>query len=496
MSQSTREQRVRSAPTEGRVWPTSRNEQVEEYDRRESATLGESYNQGEARTYGLFTARDTKGNVLIPPRRLSPHTAFVCRVDAAAIATDGVMLTLREDATTPGTGGPAASVRETMLEAAKAIWRRSKILDRLEETARMYCRGAIGFAAIARDDGRAVIVAYDPRNYTYRRDQYGLDITRVTIDLPYDEADMVDPESGSISPGQRKTYRQLMEAEQIRTWVDRVAAPDQSGANLLGVVPFAEAQFAPGRGGMPDWAGGQIDELVAAFNSLLTQGLAMGGRNANPLLHYSGVMAPSNDKSGQLDTTVETHADGKVQWVEAGMSGARFLVELATAITTVIERTCPEFLFMEAGAASSGTALSYRAGAFVSKITPIRNRFYRALAEVTAYAVAIELGMPWGETMDLFEVDGGSPLQIDVSAVLDNVHEQLARRTITLEDAVARLQSVGLIRDDVSAEEYAEQLRNSDREAAAEAAALVGRASNAAPEAEPGEVAEESEADV
>lgn len=489
MSRTTRPTRRTDAQL-GRTWPEERDAQVEEYDRRESAVLGEAYNSTEAVTFALFTAKDTADNVLIAPRRITSDIAFVCAVDAAAIATDGITLEIRRDAVAPNIGAsmtPGASglspAQEQVLAQARDIWRRSKVRERLMSWAEMYTRGAIGFRAVRMESGRAAILAYDPRHYTTEMDRYGLEVESTSIHMRYYDSVVVDPRTHASPASAQHTYGVLMTADEITTYVDGERVEEESGPNKLGAVPFVTAEWSAGRSGMPGWAGGAIEESMASVDSLYTQGLAIGGRHANPWLVLRGMRAAGDEKMGEMGRILEMMEGGDAHWLETSMSGARFLVELATQVRTAAQQTVPEFLFIDAGANSSGTALSYRAGAFVAKITPKRERFYRALALVTSYAVAIEMGSSWGETMDILEVQGGSALPGDVSAILDNVHDMLDRSTITLPDAVRTLQENGLLRDDVPPDEYADLLRLQRQEDAAPALERLRALAGSVPDA-------------
>jgi hypothetical protein len=136
-----------------------------------------------------------------------------------------------------------------------------------------------------------------------------------------------------------------------------------------------------------------------------------------------------------------------LQWLEPKLDGLRAFIDTADVQVDKLRATLFEFLFTDAGSGASGLALSHRASGFVMKINPIRQHFYRALALVTSYAVAADLGVAWSQDMDVFEVDGGEPLPMDVEAMAGLYLTLVNQGLLKPEDAIARMQGLGLVPD-------------------------------------------------
>lgn len=520
----------------GRSQPRTRADQKIEYDRREAAFWGDAYDKAEVRVYGAFQAMDENNNVIIPAQRISSDVPYVVNTEAAAIATDGVLVSVRQDAPIPtyvldlvradpdlgadaelgdedgdlldeaeraiGSGDAedesAADVVEATLAAieerdeqrarvflrqlAEDIWRRSRLHDRMDKYARQLCMlGKVGLWAVLRETpggDRAYIVQHDPRDYTSRLDPLGVDIESVTLTLRYLEHDDGDPEAGVEGSEMQVHYRALLNPTSIDVWLrrDTEAGPgtperdqQQSGTNTLGVVPWVDAIYAEGgRYGMPLWSGHGLETASAAVDSMLTQGLALGRRHANPLLAMFGARFaadvtaddPGDSDLAQPGAVIDgLPAEARLEWLEANLQGTQVLANMAASIREQMRQANPAFLFQDGGANSSGRALSYRASAFRAKMQPVAERAWRALELATAYAVALQLGQPWGEGLwDLFEVAGGEAVPGDISAIIEDTLKLLDAEVLSVADAVRQLQAVGVLPDDVDAETYLERI--------------------------------------
>ena len=250
--------------------------------------------------------------------------------------------------------------------------------------------------------------------------------------------------------------------------MDGVRKVDESGRNALGVVPLVWLRFRQvGEFELSSWAGDGAEDAVAMIDSMLTQIQVVGGRNANPLLVAVGAQLAECAEVTQVGRSVSMPLGADLKWLEATLNGLRELGGAAAQLYDQITQAYPEFLFVDAGASASGTALSYRAGAFVAKVAPVRQAFYDAMAEALGMAVALDAGQRWAPDADVYAVDGGSALPQDVSAIADLLTGLVAAGLARPQDVVARLQSERLLPDDLEPADYlAEaQIAAADREA-------------------------------
>jgi hypothetical protein len=209
-------------------------------------------------------------------------------------------------------------------------------------------------------------------------------------------------------------------------------------------------------GHLSEWAGSGFEAAVAAVDSARTQVLSIVTRHANPILALIGARLAAGEDLQTIGRTIAIPGDADVKWLEAALNGVQVAVEQADALRASLKETLPEFLFVESGASASGTSLSYRAGAFVSKIEPIRQAVYVQLARCIGWGVAIDAGLRWSEAADVYMVDGGDALPMDAAASA-TLYVQLADGGwLTGSDTIRRLQGLQLIGpDDDPADYYA-----------------------------------------
>lgn len=445
----------------------TREQEVDEYDRRERAFLGLAYTDLEVEELTLFRALNTRDNIVAQATRISRDLAFVTAVDAAAIATNGVALRLEPDA------GSDAD-----LQAARATWRRSGMDEALPRRALEMCGlGAIGLEVALDRDGQPRIVWHDPRTVQVWHAEDGQRVARAVIAFQYAGEATINTTTGLEGAQEQHSYVKVCTPETIEVYRDGALSPDESGPNTLGVVPVRRIEYGRfGRQTVPLCAMSAYDDGIASFDSVVAQVRTIGTRNANPAMVATGMEIPDGAYLQEPGITIDTPApDADVKWLELSMQGLTALLETAIRVTETLRATLPEFLFIDAGAAASGLSLSYRAGAFVSKITPIREGFYRALEWACSLALALERGVAWSEDLQVFEVDGGPALPMDQGAVVDMLLALLDGELITREDAVRTLQGMGVIPDGVDAAAYVEQIQAERKSAADEAEARVVR---------------------
>jgi len=445
----------------------TREQAIDEYDRRERAFLGLAYTDLEVEELTLFRALNTRDNIISQATRISRDLAFVTAVDAAAIATNGVALRLE-----PDEGAPAD------LEVARAVWKRSKVNVELPRRALEMCGlGAIGVEVALTADGLPRIVWHDPRTVQVWHAPDGT-VSRAVIAFRYTDGGEIDPASGMEGAPVEHTYVKVCTPDRIEVYRDGELSPSpESGDNILGVVPVRLIEFGRfGRQTVPLCSMSAYDDGIASFDSVVAQVRTIGTRNANPALVSTGMEIPDGtylQEPGVLIATPAPDADAK--WLELSMQGLQNLLDMAVKVTESLRATLPEFLFVDAGAAASGLSLSYRATAFVSKITPIREGFYRTLEWACSIALALERGVAWSEDLEVFEVDGGPALPMDQAAVVGMLVQLLEAELITHEDAVRTLQGMGVIPDGVDAADYVAQIVAESTSAADAAEARVMR---------------------
>lgn len=414
-------------------WPDDRSSMIAEYDRRERVYLGLSYTQAERRILNLFQAQDVQNRVIAKARRLLRDIAFVIDVDASAIATSTLSLQVRKDS------GLDPNQAERMRQAGQKVWHRSKVNQHCLSWATRGCYlGRWIFEAQMHPSGEAYIVGHDPRHVEVQRDGFGA--VRSAL-LTVDKTDT----DGLISHEQPQAYRyrRHMTASEYQEFRDSEATSLEP--NRLNVVPVSEFIYKDIGRAMPLWAGQGLESGLALVDSLLTQLGVIGTRSGSPILKGMGVDPGSGADLNAIDRAAALPEGTDLQWLEPRLDGLRTFIDTADTQVNNLRATLFEFLFTEAGAGASGLALSHRARGFVMKIGPIRQHFYRALALVTGYAVAADLGLAWSADLDVFEVDGGEPLPMDSEAMTGLYLTLVNQGLLKPEDAIARLQGIGLI---------------------------------------------------
>jgi len=457
----------RPAHTEaGRYWPTTRDGIQEERSRRMAASLGLAYSDAEIRRMNLFKALDASGQLIAETRRVLPLIRFVVGVDAAALWTQGVTWSV---ATARLGEAPSEDRVKALAALGSAVWTRSKMKTAGPALAWNLCATGDWCVEVVKSPAGAVLVPHSPRRVHVEKDPLGLTITRAVIDVDYTDSPIPDPETGKYNGGGKDhTYRRVLTPERIDVYIDGARQVNESGTNTLGVVPLVWMRFRQvGEFELSSWAGDGAEDAVAMIDSMLTQIQVVGGRNANPLLVATGAQIAEGAELTQVGRTASLPVGGDLKWLEATLNGLRELGGAAGQLYDQITQAYPEFLFVEAGASASGTALSYRAGAFVAKVAPVRSAFYDAMSEALGMAVALDAGQRWTPEADVYAVDGGSALPQDVSAIADLLTGLVAAGLARPQDVIARLQSERLLPDDLEPADYLAQaqIAAADREA-------------------------------
>lgn len=430
----------------GRHWPRSREAMEVEVKRRRDAYLGLAYSERDIRDMALFKALDSNNRISATTSRVLRDIAFVANVDAASIASDCLRLSIEDE----------APDRETLHATAKRVWDGSQIDARRHWWARTLCvDGELLLEAIQTSDGPRVIMhPFETYRLTYDRTGTRIERAVITRQLPPDDVVGAD---GTLEAGtDEREYRRVITPTTVQAWIDSVPIAEETGANPLGVVPVVRATFMPVLDGAFCLnAAYGYDDAIAALDSLVCQFRTIATRHANPLLVGLGVDVGTGASLQEQGRAVALPADTDLKWLEATLSGIDSMVKTMEQIRVSIVQTLPEFMFTESSATASGTALSYRASAFVAFIGPIRESFYNALELVMSYALAIGSGSAWTHESNVVEVEGGPAIPQDV-AMLAQVYTGLRDAgAITGEDLARYLQGAGIASDDVSPAEYA-----------------------------------------
>lgn len=480
---------------EGREWPVTREEMVAEYTRRERAYLGLAYRVEDIKRLNLFRAVDSANQTIAMTRRLTRDLQFVCEVDAAAIVGDGLLVESRRDrydldADDDRRRASAEAERAAATLRAEAVWERSRVEDQLPAWALRWCMlGDIGFEVVrgAVAGVGAVIVAHDPRHVVCDWDDIGAELRRVVITYDYTEQAEYDPATGEVvkEPAIVR-YRRILTRERVDAYRDGVRVEEESGAHGLGRVPFEWVPFrAPVPGSMGTWAGYGYEDVIGSVDSALTQMQVTGQRHANPLLVALGARIGEASEIQQVGRAASLPQGADLKYLEATLQGIQALLNMAESARQMVAQTLPEFLFVDAGASASGTALSYRAGAFVAKIDPIRHRFYRALGRCVDMAVAFDTSTPHRSLAGTYEVQGGAALPMDVTSLARLYTDLTATGGMRSVDLVRKLQDLGVVPDDVEPEVYAAQAAREVAERQAQTAMQVERIMDAVRAAAP-----------
>ena len=417
------------------VWPESPEAIHAEYDRRERVYLGLEYTDAERTSLNLFEARDTEDRLIAATRRIMRDIGFTVEVDAAAIATTRCTLRVRSDAS------QSPNTLEAYRVIGDGIWRRSRVQEELASWALRGCYlGRWLFEAQRGEDGLGYIVPHDPRSMRVWRDGFG----RVTRALSVYTEQPPPPALGSaaVPAGGTTVSREITLTEQ-RTQVG--TAPVTVDPIALGVVPVTVWTYRDVGKELPLWAGHGFEACLASVDSAFTQIQTVGTRQSNPVLVSTGVGLADGADLSAMGRSVAIPTGATLEWLEPELRGIDSLIASANAQSDRLRQTIFEFLFTEAGAGASGLALSHRAAGFVGKVEPIREALYRALALGTSYAVAAELNQTWTEEHDIFTVDGGEALPLDVEAMAALYMTLYGAGHLSHVDTVSSLQALGLV---------------------------------------------------
>ena len=437
--------------TKIRRYPDTRDRGAwgEEYQRRRRSYLGEPYTVGEVKELHLFRLYNrTQSQDSLKTRRITRDYKFVCDTDATALHGGGLNLSAKE---------PGAQ------EFGDRTWRWSKIADHLHRWCVNHAVDGDTFFEVMRTmrgEAEVVqIVRHPPEYCTPFYDDTGTFLKRMVIEYETDTEMALNEQGEWASIPAVRVVRELTTTS-VNVWIDGVRQePGENGAGEhgLGVVPGTHVGFAPFC--EPErslGAGHAIDETLATLDSLLTQMQAIGNRYADPLPVFIGAYMSNEDKTNwQQGNAISLPPGVTIEMLTGDLSNYSTLADVVQEERNALRQSLPEFVFSEAGASSSGAALTTRAHAFVMKIEPVRQRFWRALAYCTGLGLAMSADTMYDPlTHDVYAVKGGPVFPADQMRELDMIGKALAEGLIKHADAVVRLQSMGLAPMDVDPETY------------------------------------------
>lgn len=460
------------------AWPTTWDARRKEQQRRRDLVLMRPYAPEECERLGLFQGTNIGGEVIHRAQRISPLIGFVASVNTAILSREWT-LNLK--------GDTDAKENDPRLTRGAETWRRSQIpraarlwADNLSVEADCYMESTID------DEGRAVVVHHAPQHVRVWLDSRGLELVKATITFSVD-----DPDDDT----RQVTYVRTLTRDSVSEKIgDR---PAQTVPHKLGMVPLGWVQYAPSGVdpylGRPPWWG--IEDGVAVHDSAASILTVIGTKRANTVLFAKGVDPTAGTDAGQVANGIQGGSveggiivgpeNSDISPIGHGLEGAQVLVEQATGVHATVATTCPELLFTEAGANSSGTALSRREALMVAKVGPPDAALRSSVGRAIAMAQAMADGMAWTDALDVYEVTAGPMLSPDRAAELDALLKALETGLIKPTDAVIKLQDLGYVRRDADPEAYAMEARGVDVErTAATASALSPLAGGAAPAAE------------
>ena len=480
-----------SNATGARGWPTTWGERHAEYARRESVYQGGDYALRDFERLGLFQATDSTGVVTHKTRRVCTMLAFVANVDAAALA-NGWTLNVSRDAVPPDVdtdGRESPSARSVLaLESGLEVWKRSEVEAQSEAwSLSLAVAGDLFLEASVDEAGRAIVYAHRPQHVSVWYDRYGRRVERAVVEFTYRKPDS----------NEDQTYKRTITADEIVTEDTGAAVWKVVDVNPTGVVTLLHVPFKPvGTPGFSANAWHGLEDAVAVYDSAITQMGVIGGRHAAPWLKIMGGALEANDQTNSNPgRTLSLPTGVDAQYLEASLQGIGAFVEQADRVRSDAALTVPEFLFTDAGAGASGTALSHRAGAFVHKMEPVRHRLWRALAKATGIALALERGQRFTEAEDVYEVTGGPALPMDRAAESALLVSLVDADLLLRSDAIRAMQGFGVVPREADPIAYAETVEGHAAEAEERTIGALGklRGESPAPRGKPDAMSEDDD---
>lgn len=403
----------------------------------------DKYEVGDLKRLHLFRALDDSGDAIHETARTMTDVRHIVDTDIQALS-GGERMSL----------DVAEGVSDADYAAGEAVWRRSRVRERSEDFARVACAiGDLWLYPFLDERGQGRIADYDPIHVSAEYDvQDGSRLERVLIEMDY-----LDEGITREGRGDGSALRQLvryMDATEIHTMIDGQTVDAESGPHGLGVVPMVHVPFSralrqPSHGIS---AGHQYYRMVAVLDSIVAQAHASGNRYADPMIVLKGASITGAIKRfGRYLQGLAREDD--VSYLDTPMQGVGAMLEVYQALREAI-REAPEFLFTESGANASGTALNFRATAFVKKMAGPMLRYRMGLAAATDMAVSLEQRRAIDPDLDRFAVELAPALPVAKSAEVADLIAIKNAGGMTTADFVRSLQRLDYIREEVEPDDY------------------------------------------
>ena len=250
-----------------------------------------------------------------------------------------------------------------------------------------------------------------------------------------------------------------------------------SGNHGLGVTPLTHGRFIPSpmepEHSLPVTHG--LDRPLAEIDSHASQISAIGDRAGNPKLLVKGPKVSDGDKLQTFGKILnlfggnkDTLANSDAKYLEPSLAGVAQIRAQMESLITQVRATFPEFLFTSSTANLSAEALELLTTRYETKYNGIRSRIYGAIEKALAMAVAMEQNRPYDPERHPVTLVGPPLLPAKTMKLLEEAIKAREAGLITLEDAVKRVQSIGLADADIPADDYARLLNDEAADRAAE----------------------------
>jgi len=431
-------------------YPESHEAWLRRYEWLWQGYTGEPYRVEAIKALGLFRALDDNDKVIAETKRLTRDIQHVVDTDAQAIAGRRLVLA--------NASGDAAS--KAMERLGKEVWARSRLNQRAGSWARTGASLGSVFIEAVRMSGKkpynTTLVAYDPRRVHAVYDDTGTVLQQVFITTKVLEAPRI--ENGRLvddhRDGAASDYVRVIDSERVTVYEGgKMVESEPHNAGVVPVVhlPFIPVLVDPAHG---IWAAQGLDVALSLVDSMLTQVLAIGNRHANPTPVLIGAQFKNGDGSAKFGRALSgIQPGGDFKYAEATMAGVDTLLKGAQQSREQVRQTLSEFLFTEAGASASGSALNFRAAAFVAKMEEVRGRWYAGMVEITQIAAAMDEATE-ADLDPQIAINAPPVLPVSVDVELGAVMKAREEGGMLRVDMVRHLQRLGLVPDDKDPDEY------------------------------------------
>lgn len=464
--------------TTSRKWPCTHEDRAREWKRRREVFRGGEYSPDDFTRLFLFQGVNSAGEVVVKTRRTSILPAFLVETAAAAmgstvalnVAPTAFPRTPREDGTLP----PPTPEEVRAMEYGQAAMRRAGVPDLWREWGlSLASEGDIVWEVCTDDDGAWTFAKHKPEHVRIYRDRYERRIVKAVIEFEYYKPEATQP----------TRYRRVITPQTIDTFEDdqRVG---KSVPNVLKAVGVVWARFSPVPGSpISKCAFTDVEDVVARADSATAQFGAIGTRHADPTLVTEGFQLEDPDPalpgqgaaSAATGKTLATPPGTKASFLTVDLAGISAITEASTATVEQTKAMLPEFLVTESGANSSGLAMSYRAAAYVAKFQPIQAGMLHALATLLGMCRAAEAGEAWSDKQDIYMLDAGPVLPVDIDAKLKAIIDAEAAGLALHEDSIAAAQGLGFGDPEADPSVYAAKVRAQQHQRDAQAADMIGK---------------------